>query len=220
MMKKFTLIELLVVISIIGVLASLLLPSLSKARETARGSQCINNVKQVVTAFFLYSDDYRDRLPFIMPGEKSPKDGGWVYGVKFPYYEAYENCDVTRGTIWPYLREKRVYVCPMNTGKGSVTHGFSQNASHLKLSKVKTPSISMIEAEESQRGEQSGHFANDTLFVNYEDVPIRPHRSKSGFTMSGYDGHVEISVMTDQEVWEKMDIHDYGEWRHELDPSW
>ena len=56
-MKKFTLIELLVVVAIIGILASLMLPSLSKARQTAQKSVCVNNMKQIGVGLYIYSDD-------------------------------------------------------------------------------------------------------------------------------------------------------------------
>ncbi len=66
--KGFTLIELLVVISIIALLVSILMPALSKARQSARATVCLSNMKQWATVYQLYAADYDGRMPIFDGG--------------------------------------------------------------------------------------------------------------------------------------------------------
>jgi prepilin-type N-terminal cleavage/methylation domain-containing protein/prepilin-type processing-associated H-X9-DG protein len=75
----FTLIELLVVIAVIAILAGMLLPALSRAKEAGRGAVCKSNMRQVTLGMLLYADDFSQYLPW--PGDVDRNDGpDWVWG--------------------------------------------------------------------------------------------------------------------------------------------
>ena len=82
-MKKFTLIELLIVIAIIGILASLLLPSLSKTREKARRAVCLSNQRQFAMAVTMIAEDQDGKLP---SGAKGANAQGADHSIWLGFY--------------------------------------------------------------------------------------------------------------------------------------
>jgi prepilin-type N-terminal cleavage/methylation domain-containing protein len=112
-MKKrgFTLIELLVVIAIIAILAAILFPVFASARERARQSSCLNNMKQIGIAFKMYMDNTDD----VYPGSGCiGAPSGWVYSAN--HYVI----DVTKGVIFPYMKTKAAFQCPSDPADGQI----------------------------------------------------------------------------------------------------
>ena len=124
----FTLVELLVVMAIIALLAGMLLPSVAKAKTKGQGIQCLNNHRQLMLAWRMYSDDNADELLFASPspyyGDTSKDPYTWVLGhMDFdPDNESNWNVekDIKRSPLWPYSgKSTAIWKCPAD--KSTVT---------------------------------------------------------------------------------------------------
>jgi prepilin-type N-terminal cleavage/methylation domain-containing protein len=111
--RGFTLIELLVVIAIIGILAAIIFPVFSAAKDKGRQTVCLSNLKQLGAAFRMYADEWNGCFPVsrvIEGGEGNPA-GNWCGS-----YQVGSKCDPSLGQIFPYVKNLQMYLCPSSKG--------------------------------------------------------------------------------------------------------
>ena len=153
--KAFTLIELLVVIAIIAILAAILFPVFGRARENARRTSCLNNMKQIGLGLMQYTQDYDEAIPL-------GSSGGVNYGMR-----GYA------GRIMPYVKSEQLFVCPSSTLQGiRISYAGSGNpsTSNRFLASFIAPSktVALMEFEGNnygsnftQNGLDAPRFGND-----------------------------------------------------------
>ena len=172
--KGFTLIELLVVVAIIAILAAMLLPALSRARENARRAKCISNLKQITLACLMYVNDNGEYFPPYDALVTGGSTVGWQV-ILLPYL--YSGVPVTSASQTNLVNGKYpVFYCPScpasknNTGWGtygvnghsdwiSYANGYDNfGISGIKLSRIKSPSKAFVYADYSNPGTAASDF--------------------------------------------------------------
>jgi prepilin-type N-terminal cleavage/methylation domain-containing protein/prepilin-type processing-associated H-X9-DG protein len=129
----FTLIELLVVIAIIAILAAILFPVFAQAREKARQTACLSNMKQVGLGLQLYSQDYDETLP--------PRNDGVV---NFADPGAAPNF---LGSLLPYTKNNKIFACPSaEATPGDQASTAASDSSYLGNAVVMGRSLTVIPA--------------------------------------------------------------------------
>ena len=110
--NAFTLIELLVVIAIIALLAAIIFPVFSQAREKGRQTACLSNLRQLGQGVLMYAQDHDESLPSSTEGAVGAgKQGGWMFMATF----GKDNSGIfvpTQGSLYPYIKNSALYRCP------------------------------------------------------------------------------------------------------------
>ncbi|HOB97549.1 MAG TPA: prepilin-type N-terminal cleavage/methylation domain-containing protein [Verrucomicrobiota bacterium] len=216
--RGFTLIELLVVIAVIAILAGLLLPALTRARQRALGTVCLGNLKTLATAWYLYAGDHEDRLVGGSTYSRDakvradwvwipPEDAVWASPQEHPVSRERRLQHLKDGFLWSYVGAHEVYKCPgdkdvhlrsyciANTMNGE---GGWDNEPYLvhTLSEILSPSTKFIFVpNDDPRTYRLGPWVCYIETESFVDPVSWWHNDRGNFAFA--DGHAENHVWKD-----------------------
>jgi prepilin-type N-terminal cleavage/methylation domain-containing protein/prepilin-type processing-associated H-X9-DG protein len=223
----FTLIELLVVIAIIAILAGLLLPALSRAKEKARTMNCLSNLKQFQTAWHIYTVDHDD---FVPPNGSSGRSFSWVWGWMTyegisPFYELDSTnwvalTDPKLSLLGSYIKQPAIFKCPSDKSyiviggnKHPRVRSYSMNGyvgtrvgrpfrDYLRTSEIIEPSPSelFVFSEEHEDHLGDGFYEPASVISSSQWPNLPAHRHNRGVVFTFADGHANQHKWQDKQT--------------------
>jgi prepilin-type N-terminal cleavage/methylation domain-containing protein/prepilin-type processing-associated H-X9-DG protein len=199
--RGFTLIELLVVIAIIAILAAILFPVFAKAREKARQSSCLSNVKQLSLAVFQYLQDYDELLPVYYNPFIADASARYWYQV-----------------IAPYMKNTQILTCPSRKNRvvgygwniDEMGYGSSTSVgAAVSYASIKSPAETIWIAESTGPGIYPPRWvANPASYLYLYTDYYRPEQvHNDGGNLGFCDGHAKWmqadKFLMDYSLWDK-----------------
>jgi len=212
--RAFTLIELLVVIAIIAILAAMLLPALSNAKQSGYRAVDLNNLKQLGVAMNLVAMDNQDIMPWPNwhSGDTVPSPPqGWLYTFN-PNTNGPEEYAAQTGSFWPTLTSQKMYLCPNDDTNSALFKlrpqqsssyvmngavcGYTRTNLLMKLSSFSPAGVVFWEGDNATAADNENYF-NDGASSPDENTSGR-HGNVA--VLASFDGSASLMLIT---IWEQ-----------------
>jgi prepilin-type N-terminal cleavage/methylation domain-containing protein/prepilin-type processing-associated H-X9-DG protein len=189
--RAFTLIELLVVIAIIAILAAILFPVFARARENARRTSCLSNIKNLGLAVMQYTQDYDERMPRINTYGPQALETGKNSG-----YCPSSCLHLWQHSVYPYVKSAQAYLCPSTdrdwdgSYTGRMPFGYNEGMSGIALAAIQIPAETIVLGD-------SVPSANSYILNPYPSTShaMPDARHLETFNMVYADGHAKAQKL-------------------------